>query len=148
MDQHKIIDSCDRLETAMLESMRILSKITDQLEPGLTGEQFYLLRMIHKKQRTTSTQLANIFGVKPSAITVMVERLYNQGFICRDRDESDRRVIFLHLSEKGKQVVMQCEEKRLEMITTFLSELEDGELESLVRVSEKLATIIKKHQEE
>lgn len=78
---------------------------TQLAEPvsGLTGPQFYILHQLEQKEKCTVGELAESMGVKPSAITAMVDRLDKHGFVARDRDEEDRRVVYISLRDSGKK---------------------------------------------
>ncbi|NGQ96615.1 MarR family transcriptional regulator [Brevibacillus sp. SYP-B805] len=134
--------SIDRLQLAFAKTMRKLGPELSEQEPALTGPQFFILNLLSKKGRCTVTALAEEMRVKPSAITAMVDRLVKHGFVLRDRDERDRRVVYVQLSGTGAKVLEQAAQKRKQIIRKYLSQLEHAELESLVRIFEKLARIV------
>jgi MarR family transcriptional regulator, organic hydroperoxide resistance regulator len=132
----------ERLETSFYTTMRTLGpEISDHLEEGLTGDQFFILRIIEKKGRVISSELAEEFRVKPSAITAMIDRMIKNDFVTRERDEKDRRVVYIKMTEKGTHSLEKSEKKRIEIIERYMSQLEKEELESLVSIYEKLAKI-------
>ncbi|GEN35819.1 MarR family winged helix-turn-helix transcriptional regulator [Aneurinibacillus danicus] len=132
----------ERLEQAYVSFMRQLGpKLSEDTELGLTGPQFYILHLLSKKEKFMVTEIASEMGVKPSAITVMIERLHKNRLVMRDRDENDRRVVFIHLTEKGKEVLQKAKQRRFKTISHYLKHLESEELENLVKIYEKLARI-------
>jgi MarR family transcriptional regulator, organic hydroperoxide resistance regulator len=143
MVEKKILQQyIERLETSFYTTMRTLGpEISDHLEEGLTGDQFFILQIIEKKGRVISSELAEEFRVKPSAITAMIDRMIKNDFVTRERDEKDRRVVYIKMTEKGKQSFEKSEKKRIEIIERYMSQLEREELESLVSIYEKLAKI-------
>ena len=50
---------------------------------------------------TTMTAIAHKLGITTAAITGTVDRLEAAGFITRNGSRMDRRVIYVHLTEKG-----------------------------------------------
>ncbi|WCN39587.1 MarR family winged helix-turn-helix transcriptional regulator [Aneurinibacillus uraniidurans] len=138
----KFEKSIERLESAYVSFMRHLGpKLSGDAELGLTGPQFYILHLLSKKEKFMVTEMASKMGVKPSAITVMIERLYKNRLVSRDRDENDRRVVFIHLTEEGKEVLQKAKQRRFEIISQYFKHLEADELESLIAIYEKLARI-------
>ncbi|AIE60025.1 MarR family winged helix-turn-helix transcriptional regulator [Bacillus methanolicus] len=132
----------ERLEQAYVSFMRQLGpKLSEDTELGLTGPQFYILHLLSKKEKFMVTEIASEMGVRPSAITVMVERLHKNGLVIRDRDENDRRVVFIQLTDKGYEILQKAKQKRFQTISNYLKHLESEELESLVQIYEKLARI-------
>ena len=138
----KELENCiDRLQNAFSTTMRKLGPELSEHESGLTGPQFFILNLLLKKGKCTVTELADDMRVQPSAITAMVDRLHKNGFVLRERDESDRRVVCIQLSDIGSEMLAQAKKKRKQIIQGYLSHLESEELESLVHIFEKLAKI-------
>ena len=80
--------------------------------------------------------------VKPSAITVMIDRLIDQELVERYHDKDDRRVVIIELTKRGKPGVEEAMVARNEHIAKYFSHLELQEREDLLRLFEKLETII------
>ena len=78
--------------------------------------------------------------VKPSAITVMIDRLIDQELVERYHDKDDRRVVIIELT-KRKSRVEEAMTARNEHIAKYFSHLELQERD-LLRLFEKLETII------
>lgn len=132
----------ERLERAYISFMRELGpKLAEDTELGLTGPQFYILHLLSQKEKFMVTEIASKMGVKPSAITVMIERLHKNGLVMRDRDENDRRVVLIYLTERGYETLQKAKQKRFETIAHYFKHLESEELESLVQIYEKLTRI-------
>ena len=134
-----------RLQIAMSTTMRkIQHEFTERMELPITGPQFFILHLLNRKDRWKVTELAEKMCVKPSAITIMIDRLCHIELVHRERDEKDRRVVFMSLTDHGKKILKEAEEKRNEILLHHLSQLEPGELETFVTISEKLARIVLK----
>ncbi|WP_047151924.1 MarR family winged helix-turn-helix transcriptional regulator [Aneurinibacillus tyrosinisolvens] len=132
----------DRLESAFTTTMRKLRpELIEGMESSLTGPQFFILHLLSKKEKCMVTELADSMGVKPSGITVMIDRLCQNGLVRRERDEKDRRIVYTLLTEQGRETLKQAEENRKEVIKKYLQHLSQEELESLVSIYEKLARI-------
>lgn len=140
VDKHELQLYIDRLQSAFHTIMRkIRAELSEHMESGLTGAQYFILRLLATKEEWTVTELADAMGVKPSAITAMVDRMVKCEFVLRGRDEADRRLVIVRLSDRGREVFNQCEPKRREIIERYLNGLEPAELEFLVKIYEKLA---------
>jgi MarR family transcriptional regulator, organic hydroperoxide resistance regulator len=138
----------NRLQGSFYSTMRTLGpELSEHLEEGLTGDQFFVLRILQNKGRVSSSDLAEEFQVKPSAITAMVERMYKNEFVTRERDEKDRRVVYIKITKKGENVLQKSHKKRNEIIEKYMSQLEPEELEGMVNAFEKLAQIIQSSKE-
>ncbi|WP_078554023.1 MarR family winged helix-turn-helix transcriptional regulator [Bacillus alkalicellulosilyticus] len=149
MDKDTLYRYIERLDNSFYRMMKELGpKIVEQMEIGLTPEQLYVLNLLSKNEKITSSHLANELNVKPSAITAMVDRLVKHEYVERLRDDKDRRVVYIALSEQGKEILVKSENKRNEIMEKYVTQLEEIELEQLVVVFEKLTTIIIKTEGE
>ena len=88
----------EKMQTELLEQMQA---------SGLTPPQFYILKILDHYGASRATQLAEKMYVKPSAITVMTDRLIDHGLVERYHDDNDRRVV-IQLTKKGKATVEEA----------------------------------------
>lgn len=116
--------------------------IRDQIDEELTNDQHYTLRQIYKVGRCTSSELADKFGVKKSAITAIINRLYKKGLIQRTQDENDRRMVYLSLTDKGNELYKQAEEKIHHLVAAIITQFEQTEIEAFIDTYEKLLTVL------
>ena len=109
-----------------------------EMEESVTGPQLYMLHFIEEKGKCKLTQLAERLDVKPSAITVMIDRLEKSGFVNRTRDDADRRAIWAEVTEEGRGVLQRAREKQNRKIETYLSKLTPEEAVQAVELLEKM----------
>lgn len=121
--------------------------ITEQIGSDLTHDQHYILRYINRVKSCTSTELADVFEVKKSAITAIISRLWEKGLIQRTRDENDRRVVYLTLTDKGNEFFQKTEEKIQHLVEQFITQFDQKEIEQFIETYEKLNKIILKLKE-
>ncbi|MFP3412308.1 MarR family transcriptional regulator [Bacillus sp. SIMBA_074] len=135
------IDKIQALAFAIGKKMQ--TELLEQMQAsGLTPPQFYILKILDHYGASRATQLAEKMYVKPSAITVMTDRLIDHGLVERYHDDNDRRVVVIELTKKGKATVEEAMAARNEHIAKYFSHLELQEREDLLRLFEKLETII------
>jgi MarR family transcriptional regulator, organic hydroperoxide resistance regulator len=144
--QHSYID---RLFSAFQISNRhIQQEMAVALkEMNLTGPQFFILYLLSTSEDVKSTELAEKLDVKPSAITVMIDRLLKNHFVLRQRDENDRRIVKLELTTVGRDVFEKAKKKRREIFSRYLAYLEEEDVEQLVTIYEKLAAAVENNTE-
>ncbi|MFP3389315.1 MarR family winged helix-turn-helix transcriptional regulator [Brevibacillus sp. SIMBA_040] len=135
----KLQEAIERLQEAFRSTMRVIGPQLSEPVPGLTGPQFYILFQLEQKGKCTVGELADSMVVKPSAITAMIDRLDKHEYVIRDRDEEDRRVVHIRLTDAGRSILQQAKQKRQELLEHHFSCLTPEELESLVTAFEKLA---------
>jgi DNA-binding MarR family transcriptional regulator len=112
----------------------------DQMGLGLTGPQFFMLHLVSELEPCKSTALAEKMDVKPSAITVMIDRLVQSGFVSRHPDEHDRRVVLVRLTESGRNVLEKLSGMRREMLRQSFANLTQEETDTFVTLFEKMVS--------
>ncbi|MDQ0415982.1 DNA-binding MarR family transcriptional regulator [Croceifilum oryzae] len=118
------------------------SLVRDQMNDDMTSDQHYTLRYIYQSKSCTPSDLAKKFQVKKSAITAMINRMWKKGWIQRTRDEKDRRVVYLTLTEEGKALYMKTEERIHHLVDSILNNFEQEELEQFLRTYQKLHRVL------
>ncbi|MBP1962448.1 MarR family winged helix-turn-helix transcriptional regulator [Paenibacillus aceris] len=131
----------NRFRTTFETAHRKISNIVlAELKSELTGPQIFMLFMIAKIGTPKQTVLAEKMGVKPSAITVMIDRLVQSGHVIRKHHETDRRIVLVENTERGNAVLSKAESVQKEVMARGLSKLPPDELDVLVNAFEKLTT--------
>ncbi|MEC2078758.1 MarR family transcriptional regulator [Metabacillus fastidiosus] len=139
MDEKKVKNLIDRyLDLSMSVQRRGETIIKCRLGDELTNDQHFILRHIRKTNLCTSTELAEVFEVNKSAITAIINRLMEKGLINRKRDENDRRIVYLTLSELGNELFLESEEKIGRFVEEIMVQFEHEEIEAFLNTYEKL----------
>lgn len=94
--------------------------------PQVTTSQLVTLLRIHEKFTTRVGVLSNELRVSAPTITGVIDRLLRDGYVKRTRDVTDRRVVNVELTKKGKNLVEHV-----------LSEINKRWFKILVHLSEK-----------
>lgn len=118
------------------------SLIKCQIGNDLTNDQHYILRYIHQANKCTSSELADAFEVNKSAITAIINRMVDRGLILRTRDENDRRVVYLTLTDDGRELFEQAQEKVRLLVESIITQFEETEIKNFIDTYEKLAQIL------
>ena len=107
-------------------------------EMPVTLPQLMLLNLtsIHGPCRLTA--LAEKIEVKPSAVTVMVDRLEKRGLVRRVQDPDDRRAVRVEITEEGRDVLDKARELRNEVLGGFMNRLDPEEARLLADSLERL----------
>jgi DNA-binding MarR family transcriptional regulator len=116
--------------------------VKEQLDCDLTSEQHYMLRYIYQNKSCTSSELADVFSVKKSAITAIITRLWTKGFIKRTRDENDRRVVYLTLTDKGNELYLETEARIHNLVESIITKFDQQEIEMFIKSYEKLHDVL------
>lgn len=129
----------------MMVNRRILADTREGIGVELTREQFQVMGLIHNNERCTSTFLADFLFVGKSSITAIVNRLVERNWIERARDEEDRRVVYLTLTESGRSVLQEAELSMQSVVASYLTHFDEGEVEHFITLYEKMARLMQEH---
>lgn len=129
-------------------SKGILDLMSEQLFEQLSLMQYSLLRILYDKEPLRMSELANLLGIHKSAVSIKVEKLEKKGLIQRERDQQDRRNIYLYVSPKGKKQYEETEEKIAQFLTHIMQQLSPEEMEAFLDGYIKIASAIKRYGEE
>jgi len=92
------------------------------------------------------SQIAKYIMVNSSTITGIIDRLEQKGLVERSRTSPDRRVITISLTEKGKALVRTAPPPLQKKIVEGLKRLPPLEVDEIIRVLTKLATMMDVHE--
>ncbi|PLR99096.1 MarR family winged helix-turn-helix transcriptional regulator [Bacillus sp. T33-2] len=143
MSEKNIQDLVDRyIAVSFSVTKKGESLIKEQIGSDLTSDQHYTLRYINRVGSCTSSELAEEFEVKKSAITAIINRMWEKGLIKRTRDENDRRVVYLTLTDKGAELYKKTEERIHKLVGSFISKFDASEIKQFIDTYEKLNKVL------
>jgi DNA-binding MarR family transcriptional regulator len=102
---------------AIFETMQSLRRIFKALQNyshevshqyGITGPQLWVLKTIFQNENLPVGKLSQKMYLHPSTISGVVGRLEKKGYVSRDRDREDRRIVMVQLTPRGKRLVRRA----------------------------------------
>jgi DNA-binding MarR family transcriptional regulator len=133
-------------ENAVLRVWLLLHRVRDVLalcedsilgEYGITTEQFGVLGAVRSRGGSLRpTDLASILERSPNSISMLVDRMVKAGLVKRTRDRTDRRVVNVSLTDKGKKAIEPASPVAWEFIQEILSPLSDKDEHTLAGLLE------------
>ncbi len=76
--------------------------LEEELAPGLTEGQLNVLELLYQHQPMKPSDLLAYLATTPAAITTLLDRMEKGGLVTRSRDERDRRIVWVTVTEKGE----------------------------------------------
>jgi len=131
----------DRLVEDLLALWRLLRASTHPVRRAeITPEQYWLLRLLHRRGPMSISELAEVLGVTGSSITTACKRLEKAGLVKRERqgDGCDERVVLAVLTAQGVEQIEMWQQERREMLSHMLSPLTQQEQDELQRLIERV----------
>ena len=107
---------------------------------SLSMTEVHILEAIVKSESNMMSAVAKYLMITQGTLTVSVSKLEKKGYVERIKDESDRRIVRLRITDKAKDVLSVHDEFHKQMIYKIVNDLDIEEeqelLKSLVKVSE------------
>lgn len=128
-----------RLQRSMdLIHKRVNTEMLELLPPEITQPQMIMMYHLFKLGLCKLSQLADRLHVKPSSITVMIDRLEKVGFVKRSADANDRRIVLVQLTEEGIDMIHKMVDLRGQSLARLFEDITDEQLEAVVEIFEKV----------
>jgi DNA-binding MarR family transcriptional regulator len=109
----------------------------DRLSPG----RVQALNVLLREREASAGSLAREAGLKPNSITPMIEQLERSGVITRRRDETDRRMWWISLTDKGRAELADIKVDWDTQFARAFADTSDRDLAVASRILERLAEV-------
>ena len=143
----------DRSKLA-LTAMRKILRTTEQngkhvmRETGLTPSQLIFMQMLEDEHEQTAGHIAARMGITQATTTSLLQKLEGLGMIQRRKGESDRRQVWLSLTQAGRDVLAIAPDGVHARFREQFTALEDWEQAMLVAALERVAAMLGNHDRE
>lgn len=97
----------------------------------ITSPQFIALQWLLEEGDLTIGELSNKISLAFSTTTDLVDRMERNELVERVRDSKDRRVVRIHVLEKGESIIEEVIQKRQEYLGEVLEKFSSEQTEQL-----------------
>ncbi|MFB4210737.1 MarR family winged helix-turn-helix transcriptional regulator [Shouchella sp. JSM 1781072] len=105
----------------------------------ITPPQFVALQWLNEYGDMTIGELSDRMHLACSTTTDLIDRMEKNELVTRVRDESDRRVVRIHLKKKGQEIILEVIKKRQHYLAEML---EDFSCEQVNILEENLSMLL------
>lgn len=109
----------------------------------LSMTEVHILEAIQKSESTMMSAIAKRLMVTQGTLTVSTSKLVKKGYVERVKDEKDKRIVRLTLTDKAESVMLMHNQFHEAMIEKLLNELELDKEEELIRSLKNLMKFFK-----
>jgi DNA-binding MarR family transcriptional regulator len=118
------------------------------IDIAMSKQELFTVMTVERLKEATMGQLAENMNFPMSTATGIVDRLVRKGYMERGRSETDRRIVVISLTEKGKNFTAGVKEMIFSYIRRADEVLDDEEWETIIRIVEKVTAVLQKPAEE
>jgi MarR family transcriptional regulator, organic hydroperoxide resistance regulator len=134
---------------AVLEAILYLytesRRLTKELARGaqLTGPQLTVLKGLEQIGPLSLTELSERIRAQNSTVTGIIDRMEREGLVIRERLKTDRRVVEIRLTEKGRAIAEQVPIAPMEMFRDALGTFSAVEMKEFLRLLTKISNRVR-----
>lgn len=132
------VDSYGTLNEVLVNLFRDVMEIEQRaLESSefqdLTNNDMHVIEAIGIQEPKNMSTIARTLSVTVGTLTIAMNSLVKKGYVIRQRGQTDRRVVYISLSEKGKAAYQHHARFHQEMIQNIVEQLTEDELAALTK---------------
>jgi DNA-binding MarR family transcriptional regulator len=109
-----------------------------ELAPSLTESQFIVLEYLLNNPVSKPSDFVDYLATTPAAITTLLDRMERNGLIQRARDEQDRRIVWIQITDKGTEEGHRGLKIREQFLDQYLNKISQHNQQLLIYLLEKM----------
>lgn len=106
--------------------------VKESTSADLSITEIHTLVAVGTGRARTMTHVANLLGIRVSTLTAAINKLVKKGYVDRRRDDEDRRIVKIQLTEKGASAVMAHEDFHEAMVSEAIAPVPAAELSRFI----------------
>ncbi|WP_339230175.1 MarR family transcriptional regulator [Oceanobacillus sp. FSL K6-2867] len=112
---------------------------------GMRTSDFAILEALYHKGKQTIRQISEAVLINTGSITYVIDKLENKELLERSNCKDDRRVVYIQLTEQGRQLMENIFPKHQKVIEDLFDGISEEEKKTIIHV---LKTVGKKSEEQ
>lgn len=149
MQDEKTTNLAQELSRTIQQFMKIVKQ--QGTHHGIKRSEFMLLVTLAQQTVSDSrgmkvSELSAQLQITPAAVTHMINSLEEEGFVERQADPSDRRIVLVKVTVKGQQLVDQLYAEHFQEIKALVEFLGEQDSQEFIRILSIVATYAKERR--
>lgn len=120
--------------------------ITEEYK-DITNNDMHIIEAIGLSGKNTMSVVAKKLGITAGSLTTSVNGLVNKKYVKRKRNDQDRRVVFLQLTDKGKNAYEHHREYHRQMTDAVVNRLDEKEMQVLLKTLNDLTDFFRGYKD-
>ncbi|WP_195575324.1 MarR family winged helix-turn-helix transcriptional regulator [Paenibacillus sp. 1001270B_150601_E10] len=129
-------DELYQLQIKFRSIVRRINKLwMEEMDHNVNPTQFSVLEQLSKQGSLKVTDVAKTLRLTAGAVTGITDKLIEMEMVVRRRDDSDRRTVYLEITDRGKKLVDETQVHRQELFARFFTNVTEEDFKVYVAVS-------------
>ncbi|MDY0339657.1 MAG: MarR family transcriptional regulator [Coriobacteriia bacterium] len=130
----------DELDATVMRMARLMTARHGTADHGteLAPPHYMFLSALEENMPMRVSEIAERLGMKSPAVSMALQGLEEKGYITREHDADDRRVVQVALTDEGARCLKRTKDGRRKMMQLYTSALTLEDLRTFVRINTTL----------
>ena len=133
-------------EVLPLLRKKLLRMDVVQAEHNMPMSQVQMLAMLGENGALSVSEISKRLGIAKPNITPLIDRLIDEGFVERRRDENDRRVVNVVLLPAGEEKLISIRETIVRQVMRWTGTIPEKEFFELEHALQTISTVLESAQ--
>ena len=111
--------------------------ITEEFK-DITNNDMHIIEAIGNDEPRSMSVIAKSLNITVGTLTTNMNSLEDKKYILRERSKTDKRVVLVKLTEKGRKAFFHHRDFHRRMIHSIIKDLEEDEMKVLIRCLQNL----------
>ncbi|MFZ7101099.1 MAG: MarR family winged helix-turn-helix transcriptional regulator [Peptococcaceae bacterium] len=111
-------------------------------QTGLTAPQIMVIAVLCKDKNLKISDISEKLSLSNSTISGIIDRLENKNFVARSRNNSDRRVVQVSLTEKARKVMHNTNETIERNLAEKMNKADKAQIDAIISGLETLKKLM------
>jgi DNA-binding MarR family transcriptional regulator len=107
---------------------------------GLSYFEFKVMCALDEEGKVPMSRVAEKYMLTKAGLTSIIDRLEEKNLVKRVRSEEDRRVIYVELTDKGREKLAESRKVFQEVLANFMRKISEDEIKELEKIFNKLSS--------
>jgi DNA-binding MarR family transcriptional regulator len=141
-------EAVEQVATTLLPQASLLTRlVAKQARWTVTRSEGSVLSTLSDAPQRITT-LAELEGLAQPTVTIMIKRLEERGWVARDRDACDGRVVLVTITAEGREALEGFREQYRVLLREHVAAMADEQVAELVRATQALAGVVESLQDD
>lgn len=119
--------------------------ITEEFK-DISNNDMHIIEAVGPGNDSTMSMVARKLGITAGSLTTSVNSLVNKKYLVRERSESDRRVVYVRLTEKGRKAFLHHKDYHMQMTDAVIKSLDEDEIPVLLKTLNSLSEFFRGYE--
>lgn len=111
-----------------------------EFEDYIPFNEFTVLRVLEDDKTLRVSDVARRLNSTNSYVTLTSEKLVNKGYLIRERNDKDRRTVYLTLTDEGENLVKKMDEIVYAYFNKTFCDISNEEMMQVIHILQKIKT--------